>query len=146
MRIYCKSPTDYTPISEGNGLKLVDGLITTKAIAERKRLGFRLKVRDRRVDLRIAIEELAEQLVNSSCNEAEAITILDYCYLRREDRERGYRARVGFFTDSLTGLQGNIVRGQRVGCSTPFEIADSSDRFGAGFEFKFMELAKKKYY
>ena len=146
LTIYCKSPSDYTPVSEGNGLKMVDGLVSTKAVAETKRLGFRLKVRDRRTDLRIAIEELMNGAVIASCNEAYAITIYDYCYLRREDRALGYRLRVGFFTDSLTGLQGNIARGRRIGCSTPLTIESGTERFEAGFEMKFMEIKKHSYY
>ena len=145
LTIYCKSSSDYTPVSEGNGFKLVDGLISTKAVAETKRLGFRMKVRDRRSDLRIAFEELMEATVSATCSEAEAVTIYDYCYLRREDRSLGYRIRTGFFTESLTGLQGNIVRGQRMGCNTPL-ILESGGRSEAGFEFKFMEIDKKNYF
>ena len=146
LTIYCKSPSDYTPVSEGEGLKMVDGLISTRAIAQRKRLGFRLKVRDRRSDLRMAIEELMDGAVKASCNEATSITIYDYCYLRREDRDLGFRIRTGFFTDSLSGLQGNIVRGRPPDCNNPLIIEDKGDRYEAGFEFKFMEILKDTYY
>lgn len=148
LTIYCKSPGDYTPLTEGEGATIVDGMAIAKMTLDSKRLGFRLKVHDRRSDLRIAIEELMELSVNSRCNVAIPIQIDDYCYLKnREDRQRGYRIRVGFFVESLSGLQGHIVRGSQPDCEHPLVMElDNSDRFEAGFELKFMEVARRFYY
>lgn len=148
LTINCKSPSDYTPISEGEGATISDGLAFTRVTVETKRLGFRLKVRDRRSDLRIALEELMELSVNSKCDVAVPIQIDDYCYLKtREDRDRGYRIRIGFFSESLSGLQGHLVRGVQADCENPLTMElNNSDRFEAGFELKFMEVERGLYY
>jgi hypothetical protein len=147
LTINCKSPSDYTPISEGEGATISDGLVSTRFIVETKRLGFRFKVRDRRSDLRIAIEELIELSIDSRCDVAIPIQIDDYCYLKnRADRQRGYRIRIGFFVESLSGLQGQLVRGVQADCENPLTIElDNSDRFENGFEFKFMEVERSHY-
>jgi hypothetical protein len=139
LTISVKSPSDYTPVSEGDGLVIEDGLSSTYGSVETKRLGFRLKVRDYRTDLRIAIEELMELSVNYSCEEAIALTIDDYCYLKnREDRDRGYRIRKGFLNQSLQSLSSNII---------PRGINQSVyDRYEKGFELSFIELERTTYY
>ena len=149
IALNCKTPADYTPVSEGNGAAINDGLRFTQMTVEQKRLGFRFKVRDRRADLRIAFEELMEASINYSCDYAIPIQIDDYCYLRtRNDRSRGYRTRVGFFTESLSGLQGHLVRGFQATCNSPLPIIElqNSDRYEQGFEFKFMEVERGQYY
>ena len=141
------SASDYTPMSIGQDVNIKDGISSSRVFVETKRLGFRLKVRDQREDLRIAFEELMGLTIGNNCQEATPILIEDYCYLRtKEDRCNGYRPRIGFFTKSLQGLRGNIIQGTRASCKSPMEITDSCDRFGAGFEFEFMELRRGVYY
>jgi hypothetical protein len=148
LTLYCHSPGDYTPISEGEGASIVDGYSVAKMNVETKRLGFRFKVRDRRSDLRIAFEELMNLAIITECDTATPIIIDDYCYLsNREDRARGYRRRIGFFSESLSGLQGHIVRGIPAGCNQPLVLdLIGSDRYEGGFEFKFMEVTRSSYY
>lgn len=138
---------DYSRRVVGDGLQVKDGFTSFYGMAAIKQSGFQVKIRDTREDLWLALKDLAEWSIGEGFT-IRPLTIQDYCIREtRIDRDRGYRLRVGYIPgDSLDDVTASSTEGY-VNCNTRQEfISQPVVRYGNGFSFKFMELAKLGYY
>ncbi len=129
--------SDYATISEGEGIAIETGYASTYGSASNKRLGFRALVRYASEDLKIAIDELANSTVEPC--QLSTIAIHDYLYRKtREDRERGYRIRIGVFIGELEQVQGALSN-IKTDCQGIIHKEEIIQRYTGAFAFKFME-------
>lgn len=130
------SRNDYTLVTEGKGVTTKRGYSNVYGSKERKRIGFRLRVRSQSEDLYLAMLDLANYTAGDGCN-LQPIEILDYCHRHdKTDREQGYRLRRGVFEGEFSQVKGTVTQGY-VDCQGNENVM--GNRYGSGFTFKFME-------
>ena len=92
-------PNNYKRLTEGGGVKLMDGFTSTFAMSPTRRVGFEVSIPDGRAEL----EDIINALQNAAIADPTAIssiTVLDYVRPETADRyTTGYTVRKGIFTE-----------------------------------------------